>query len=313
VTKSEFPDDHVNALIANERLPADFAETVEHIYRPLADKLAAKARLKTPLLVAVNGAQGTGKSTLSAFLSLLLTKGHDLPTVALSIDDLYLTRRQRHRLGRQVHPMLAVRGVPGTHDVDLGVRVIGQLSAAKPEDTTLLPAFDKAVDDRLPESEWPEFKGRPAVIILEGWCVGAEPQSQANLEAPLNELEARSDPDAVWRQYVNDQLNCVYPALFSLFDILIMIAAPSWDVVYEWRCLQEAKLRDKCQRLGLERSRVMTPVQLQEFVQYYERITRHCLAEMPARADYVLAMDDGHRITGVRELAWNLNNHQQQP
>ena len=292
----------IQALISAENLPDDFVSTVDSVYVPLAAALAERHQDNETLIVGVNGAQGTGKSTLTAFLSLLLTQGHQLPTASFSLDDIYLTKADRQALAHNVHPMLAVRGVPGTHDVALGISVIDSLIQADDSQVTPIPSFDKAVDDRKPIEAWPRFKGRPAVIILEGWCVGSVAESEDKLASPMNALEEAKDRDATWRHYVNKQLDDSYKALFGRFDVLIMIAAPNWDVVYQWRLLQEDKLRRRCQRDGLDDSAVMSAQQVQDFIQYYERTTRHCLAEMPGRADYLLQMDEAHRITGITGL-----------
>lgn len=292
----------IQALISAESLPDDFISTVDSIYAPLAAALAERHQDNQTLIVGVNGAQGTGKSTLTAFLSLLLTQGHQLPTASFSLDDIYLTKAERQALAHNVHPMLAVRGVPGTHDVALGISVIDSLIQADDDQVTPIPSFDKAVDDRKPIADWPVFKGRPAVIVVEGWCVASKAEHEASLVAPMNRLEETQDMDGVWRRFVNRQLDEVYQSLFSRFDALIMITAPNWEVVYQWRLLQEDKLRQRCLREGLDNSAVMSPQQVQNFIQYYERTTRHCLAEMPGRADYLLQMDEAHRITGITGL-----------
>lgn len=287
----------IEQLVDAEGLPGSFVNTVTGVYQPLAAQLALRyGRKGETLLVAVNGAQGTGKSTLAAFLRLLLAGIYHLPTVGFSLDDIYLTKSERQRLGQQVHPLLAVRGVPGSHDVGLGINLIEQLASATPGQTTAIPAFDKRIDDRKPEHLWPVFSGKPAVIILEGWCMGAVAENPRRLSVPINDLEKNCDANGLWRRYVNQQLQDIYPALFARFDVLIMIAAPSWEKVYQWRLLQEEKLRQKCQRLGLAASAVMTPEQVAEFIQHYERVTRHCLQEMPARADYLLSLNNDHHL-----------------
>ena len=83
--------------------------------------------------------------------------------------------------------------------------------------------------------------GRPDVILFEGWCVGARPQSEAELQPPINELERRADPDARWRRYVNERLGSDYKDLFGHLDRLLMLEVPSLDKVVEWRLLQERR------------------------------------------------------------------------
>ena len=72
------------------------------LIRPIAGNvLSWKAVEKVgPLVVAINGgAQGTGKSTLSRFLSDFFRVSAGLNACVLSLDDLYLSRADRLALG----------------------------------------------------------------------------------------------------------------------------------------------------------------------------------------------------------------------
>ncbi|MCY0536461.1 hypothetical protein OVV84_28185, partial [Klebsiella pneumoniae] len=80
-----------------------------------------------------------GKSTLTAVVKRLL-EIRGLKVALFSLDDIYLTRAERQALAAEVHPLLATRGVPGTHDVAWGEALLEDLR--KPGQT-LLPAFDK--------------------------------------------------------------------------------------------------------------------------------------------------------------------------
>ncbi len=234
------------------------------------------------------GAQGSGKSTLAQGLQARM-RARGVASAILSIDDLYLTKAEREGLAQDVHPLLRTRGVPGTHDVALGLRVLDALAAGR---AACLPRFDKAVDDRLPEAAWPEAGLR--LLILEGWCVGARAQEAGALVAPVNALERDEDGDGRWRRFVNDALAGDYQALFGRIDALALLAAPGFDVVQGWRTQQEAELR------GGGGSAVMNDAQVARFIQHYERLTRHILDEMPARADLVVALDAQRGVTAVR-------------
>lgn len=76
--------------------------------------------------------------------------------------------------------------------------------------------------------------------------------------------------------------------------MLLLLAAPSFDVVHGWRLEQEHKLRDRVTAAGGDVSRVMDEAGVARFISHYERITRHILHEMPGRADVVLELD-AHR------------------
>ena len=108
----------VDRLIEAERLPADYREVVDRFWRPLSEEIAARYS-GTPLIVGINGAQGSGKTTLCKFLEVLLVE-HNQTGVTLSLDDLYLSRAERARAAAEIHPLFATRGVPGTHDVARG-------------------------------------------------------------------------------------------------------------------------------------------------------------------------------------------------
>ena len=264
---------------------------LEAAARLIEDALAqgSDARL---LVIGLCGAQGSGKSTLAAGLKRRFDRV-GVPTALLSIDDLYRTRADRESLSLTVHPLLRTRGVPGTHDVALGLEVIARLDRGE---GALLPRFDKGADDRLPESRWDRAGPDTRLLLLEGWCVGARAQEAAALRGPINALERDEDGQGVWRRYANDALAGEYQALFARIDRLILLAAPNFDVVLRWRAQQEEALRA---RAGGGEG-VMTDAALARFVQHYERLTRHILAEMPARADLVIALGEAREVLGVR-------------
>jgi len=270
-------------FLARERLPASYAETVGAVAAPLAGRVAAMAR-PGGIVVGLCGPQASGKSTLTAVLARLLEE-RGLRTAVLSLDDLYLTRAERAALARDVHPLLATRGVPGTHDVALGTRALASLRAGG---GTLLPRFDKAADDR---GEGAVFEGPADVVIFEGWCVGAIPQPAADLTWPVNALERERDRDGTWRGHVNAQLAGPYRSLFDGLDLLVLLQAPGFEVVLAWRQEQERKLRERLAHEGAGGRRAMSDDEVAGFIAHYERLTRWILAEMPARADVVVALD----------------------
>jgi D-glycerate 3-kinase len=267
----------------------------------LADIAAVRLRRSgMPIVLGICGSQGSGKSTMAQALKAALQEAQGLTVAVLSLDDLYLSLGERTRLAREVHPLLQTRGVPGTHDVDLGIEVIQRLLCATPEELTRIPRFDKARDDRHGPKNWGVFQGRADVVIFEGWCVGAVSQQSSALPAPVNALEREFDPDGRWRRYVNDQLAGPYRALFGLLDCLVMLCAPGFEVVFEWRREQERRLEESVKVTGNSAvTRVMNDEELRRFIAHYERLTRHILSEMPERADIVMDLDDGRRVVAI--------------
>ncbi len=301
----------IKNLIAQEQLFPAFEQEVLPYYENLAAHLDKKHNQKqAPLLVAINGAQGTGKSTMALFLKALLKK-LGKHTAVISIDDLYHTYQARRKIATDIHPLLVTRGVPGTHDVSLGELVIHHLQNAKVGDVVQIPAYDKAVDDRKPQSEWPSVSCPVDIILLEGWCVGATPMPDDDLDLPINQLEADEDKEVVWRRYINEQLKQGYQGFFNQFDLLVMLQAPSFDCVKEWRALQEEKLARKMQvrmtdKQTNENGKVNAPFKglmdtnaLNRFMMHYERLTKHMLEEMPPRADVLIILKQDHSIQSV--------------
>jgi D-glycerate 3-kinase len=248
---------------------------------------ALAAPHRVPLVVGISGAQGSGKTTLVAHLAAQL-EAAALRVATLSLDDLYLTRAERQRLAAEVHPLFATRGVPGTHDVGLGLDVIAKLERGV---AAALPRFDKASDDRAPLSEWPLAPTQTQVLLLEGWCLGARPQG--DVTQPVNRLEADEDPQAIWRTHANTALAGDYQTLFARIDLLILLAAPGWEVVAKWREQQEAELR------AMGGAAVMTSAEVARFIQHYERLTRWILDEMPERADLVARLGKNREVLGL--------------
>ena len=288
--------------IQQRGLPDNFLMTVEQSYWPVAQAIAhAQIDKQDTLLVSFNGSQGSGKSTITAFLRLILTHQFDLFTVEASIDDFYHTREQRKLLANSIHPLFATRGVPGTHDVSLANETLSCLRLCSEIHPCRIPLFDKAIDDRLPRSQWPTVAQDVRVILFEGWCNHAPVQSPEALIDPVNDLERNEDKKAVWRKYANDQLEYYHRILFSEADLLVFLQVPSFEKVFEWRGLQEKKLAEKVKLHQSDDapSAVMDEAQLKRFIQHYERITRACLDTLPEHADIVLKMNSGHGIDAV--------------
>ncbi|MEO8307300.1 MAG: kinase [Pseudomonadota bacterium] len=290
-------DTWIDSYLRRERLPKEYRSTINNALLPLSTAIATRVRQSDQLVVVgLCGSQGSGKTTASSVLCELL-RLNDLPAVTLSIDDFYLPRAQREELARAVHPLLRTRGVPGTHDVELAQAVIDSLASTEP---VALPSFNKATDERLPRNQWPVFEGPARVVIFEGWCAGAVPQPAAQLEQPVNALERDEDADCRWRGYVNARLSGPYRALFDRLSPLVLLQAPSFEVVYGWRLQQEHKLRLRLLEEGKDASGVLSDAAVFRFVSHYERLTRHILSEMPHRAEHVISLDAQRRAQWLR-------------
>ena len=214
----------------------DRAIQASRLYAPLAKRILDAWRARGAcLVVGIAGPQGCGKSTTVIALRQLLKSG-GLRVAVLSLDDLYLTHAARVALAAQVHPLLVTRGVPGTHDVALGLDLLDALVAGR---DVRLPRFDKAADTRLDPSGWDAVKGPVDIVLFEGWCVGTAPQDPASLIEPVNGLERDEDSGAVWRGWVNAVLAGPYQDLFARLNLRIQFRAPDFETVILWRIEQE--------------------------------------------------------------------------
>lgn len=230
---------------------------------------------------AITGLQGSGKSTLASQVAAAAAR-RGLRVAVLSIDDFYLDRPVRRRLATRVHPLLATRGPPGTHEVALACEVIDALLAGTP---VALPRFDKIADRRLPRSQWPLMRGCD-LVIFEGWFLRTPAEAGVALAEPLNAVEHDDDPEGVWRHYVNDALATHYTPLWSRLPRLLLLQAPSFDVVPGWRWQQEQSLQAANPgRMTMDRA------QVERFVQLFERVSRQALRMLPASAEHVVRLD----------------------
>ncbi len=270
-------------FLAAHGLAPEYILDAQKWFDPMARTIAAHfGGASRPVLLALNGSQGSGKSTLCDYLIALFENHYRRRCVVLSLDDFYLTAAERQGLAQQVHPLLRTRGVPGTHDMAL---MRGTIEALLAGEDVRIPRFDKARDDRRPEDEWDEISGQVDVILFEGWCLGATGQSSAELLRPVNRLEADEDPDGKWRDYVNSVLVREFPPLYQLVDSWVMLQAPSFECVYGWRLEQERKLAARRSGAG-----VMSDEQVARFIQFYQRLTGHCLDTLPAKVNHLFAL-----------------------
>ena len=284
-----------NTFLKRHQLDVGYLETALNWFTPIADSLVKFQRnANRPVLVAVNGCQGSGKTTLVDYLCTSLIEERGVTAVALSLDDFYLARSERFTLAASVHPLLMTRGAPGTHDMSLLRLTLKQLLDPHCSKLVALPQFDKATDDRRPLSDWDHINAPVQCVLLEGWCLGAEPEAADTLAEPLNALERDEDSHALWREYCNAFLVDHFLPLYTLVDQWIMLEAPEFDSVFNWRREQERKLAT---RLSPNKaSRLMDDDALWRFIQHYERITRNCSSNLPQAVNHLFRLDERRQV-----------------
>jgi len=286
----------ITSSIDKHGLPNTYADDVVTFMLPIARQLFRQQENK-PLIVGIQGSQGSGKSTCADFLKLLLESEFDLNVATVSIDDFYLSRLDRQVLASDIHPLLQTRGVPGTHDTNL---ITQQFNNFKSRKKLTLPQFDKATDDLKPKSEWLSIDQQPDILIFEGWCVGLTPQRPEQLTIAVNQLEENEDSSGEWRAFVNNKLAREYDNIFSQLDALIVLQAPSFNCVFEWRQLQEQKLIARLEAQGKSTALTLSPEKVKHFIQHYQRLTEHGLESLTEHANFVLQLNTNHRITSLK-------------
>ena len=260
---------------------------------PVCFSIVKKTNNKKPYFIGLAGGQGTGKTTISSIIKIILEKYFKLKVFKISIDDFYKTRKERLNLSKKIHPMLMTRGVPGTHDIQMMLNFFKK-AKSKNFKKIELPNFNKAIDDRTPKKNWYKIKEKPDVIIFEGWCVGAKAELSKNLKKPINYMEKSNDQKLVWRNYVNQQLKTNYRKLYSQLNCMIYLKAKNFSLLQKWRLKQEHKLKLKTKRASIHK--IMNKGDVINFMQTYQRITENMFKKTPRYASIILNLNSNHQI-----------------
>ena len=286
-----------------------FIKSQEVLGEPFRDKLGQLKNFYFPITEIINnnylknkrtriiglaGGQGSGKSTISQLLKIILKRRYNLETVVFSIDDFYKTFRERKKMSKKIHHLFSTRGVPGTHNTKILYECLKKLKKNSFKNF-LIPKFDKSLDDRCLKNKWIKVSKKPNIVIFEGWCVGAKHQKKRDLIKPVNELEKLEDKNLIWRKKVNNELKHNYKKIYHLIDDLIFLKVPSFKYVYKWRLLQEAKLKKKSKG-----KKIMNSTEIKRFIMFYERITRAMIKTLDSQAKVLINIDAKHRLKSFK-------------
>ncbi len=264
-------------------------------YIPISFWIEKKYKEKgKTLFLGISGGQGSGKTTVTAILKIILRKYFKRKVYTVSIDDFYKTLNERNQMSRTIHSLFKTRGVPGTHDINLIKKLFNFIKRNKFQEFKL-PRFDKSIDDRFKKKYWNTIKKRPEILILEGWCIGAKPQSNYLIRKSINILERKEDKDFIWRNYVNKKLKMEYKKIFTMLDHIIFMKVPNFNMVFKWRLLQENKLKKKTY---LNR-KIMSHIQIKRFVMFYQRITLQMIKDLGKSASVVMLLKKNHEIKKI--------------
>tara|TARA_B100001173_G_scaffold244156_1_gene214243 strand:+ start:841 stop:1698 length:858 start_codon:yes stop_codon:yes gene_type:complete len=235
------------------------------------------------------GSQGIGKSSFINIISKTIEKFYNKRILLLSLDNYYLSKKQRLLLSEKKHKLLITRGVPGTHNIEKLVKNINQFNKGKYPIT--IPLFDKLTDDK---SKSIKMKTKFDILFLEGWCCGSSEIPKKILYKNINNLEKIKDPKYQWRNFYNNKLKMEYKKLFKLFDELIFLKTSSFDNVFKWRFKQEKYNQSKNKK-----SKRMSADEIKIFIQHYEKLTKWMLKDLNKKAQIVIKFEKNHKISSV--------------
>ena len=291
-------NDYLNFLSKEKIIDQSRAAKIRSLkktYIPMSFWIDKKYRKKgKTLFLGVSGGQGSGKTTITGILKIILKKFFKREIQVSSIDDFYKTLKERNDMSYKIHNLFRTRGVPGTHDINLLKKFFYNLKKINLKKFKS-PKFDKSTDDRFKKRYWNNIKRKPEIVILEGWCVGAKPQSNTLIKKPINILEKQEDKNFIWRKYVNEKLKKEYKSLFNKIDHFIFIKIPNFKMVFKWRLLQEKKLKKKSH----SNKKIMNYKEIKRFIMFYQRITLQMIKDLSKSASVVIFMKKNHEIKKI--------------
>ncbi|GAA6025669.1 hypothetical protein JCM11491_005663 [Sporobolomyces phaffii] len=274
--------------MARSRMATTTTTTVQLASDFILSNYSTRPTRNRALVVGIQGPQGSGKSYLAEQLERAPALAH-LNVANVSLDDLYLPHAQLVDLARRDDPpnqLLQGRGQAGTHDVELGVRVLDQLRD-RGESPVDVPRFDKSLHggegDRVEPARWTRVDDPVDVVLFEGWMLGFRPvlNDQGQL-ARVHDL-ARHRPardvfgTGEWIDYdvpfvaharvddldqVNRELERYQP-LWDLVDVWVELRPEKLGYVWQWRLEQEHAMKAKNGGIG------MTDQQVKTFISRY--------------------------------------------
>ena len=256
--KSVFPAFSQFCLTSLQVQPNEMLQVLWDLWLPLGMKLASqRQKLERPFIQGILGGQGTGKTTMSKVLSLILGQlGYQ--TLSLSLDDLYKTYSDRLALIKQ-DPRLIWRGPPGTHDVDLALNVLDQIRQS--QNLVIVPRFDKSAFGGAGDRTTPEMVTNVDIVLFEGWFVGVEPINVDTFDTAPPPII--TDEDRAFARDINRRLYDYLP-LWERLDSLIVLYPSDYRCSLEWRKQAE-------QQMIAAGKSGMSSAEIEQFVNYFWR------------------------------------------
>ncbi|WP_017305839.1 hypothetical protein [Spirulina subsalsa] len=260
------------------------------LWLPLTLQLVAeRQKLERPIVQGILGGQGSGKTTLTAVIRLIL-EHLNYTSVGFSLDDLYKSYVQRQQLQQQ-DPRLIWRGPPGTHDVEIGVELLDGLRQPKRRKPVIVPRFDKSAWGGAGDKATPEMIDPVDIVLFEGWFVGVRPIDPREFDQAPPPIITPEDRHFAWD--MNDRL-MEYVPLWHRLDRLMILYPVDYRFSKQWR--REAEHKMKAQGKG-----GMSDEELEQFVEYFWRSLHPDLFIRPLihnsiLTDLVVEINEDHTV-----------------
>ncbi|MDD1416934.1 glycerate kinase [Dolichospermum sp. ST_con] len=295
--KLVFPDFSQFCQTTLKTQPQGMLQILWDVWLPLAMKIAAQhQQLGKPFIQGILGAQGTGKTTMSMILSLIL-QHLGYRTLSLSLDDLYKTYSDRLDLMQQDSRLLW-RGPPGTHDIHLATSLLDQIHQGN--SPVIVPRFDKSAYGGMGDRTTPEvIMDDIDIVLFEGWFVGVKPIDPiAFLTAPPPIL---TNADRQFASDMNSQLTNYLP-LWERLDSLIVLYPTDYRYSLAWRKQAERQM------IATGKSG-MSDAEIEKFVNYFWCSLHPELFINPliqsSAVDLVIEIDADHSFGKIRKTISN--------
>ena len=272
---------------------SDIRETLSNLWLPLAIQLAEYRReMPRPFIQGILGGQGTGKSTLSSILRLILRHlGYN--ALCLSLDDLYKTYSERQILSKQ-DPRLIWRGPPGTQDIELGLTVLDRLRHPSQQAAIEVPRFDKSAWGGAGDRSRSQVVEGVDIVLFEGWFVGVRPIEPSAFDTAPPPILTEGD-----RQFARDMNARLqdYLPLWERLDRLILLYPVDYRISVQWRCQAERQM------MAAGKSG-MTDAEIEQFVNYFWKALHpelfiKPLTGKPEWVDMVIEIDRDRSVGAV--------------
>ena len=97
---------YLKFIASQEVLSEPFRDKIgqfNNFYLPISEMIHKKyLEKKKTQVIGLSGGQGSGKSTISNILKIILKEGYNLDTVIFSIDDFYKTLKERKIMSKNI-------------------------------------------------------------------------------------------------------------------------------------------------------------------------------------------------------------------